>query len=153
MPVTAADGSPLGEVKDVILDPEGRVTHFVIAYGTQPEGESRSEERPDTKSGPGALPPGTASGTAAVAEGRLTVIPWDTAIASLKDGKLVLDGAKLQGAPSFAAHAWPNLHDAAWGAAADAYWHKVVPPPVSAHQGIPVDSTARLRARPTRDGD
>ena len=121
-----------------MLDPEGRVTHFVIAYGTQPE--AGPEEIPDGK-------------PRAVADGRLTVIPWDTAIASLKDGKLVLDGTKLQGAPSFAAREWPNLQDSAWSAAADAYWHKVAPPPESAHRGTPVDSTARLRARPTRDGD
>ncbi len=34
----------MGEVKDIIFDRQGRATHLVIAYGTEPE------------SGPGEIP-------------------------------------------------------------------------------------------------
>jgi sporulation protein YlmC with PRC-barrel domain len=138
MPVTALDGTPLGKVKDVIFDPQGRATHVVIAYDTEPA--AGPEEIPEGK--PRARP-----------DGKLAAVPWDTAIARINGGKLVLDGAKLESAPSFTAQQWPNLQDPAWSANADAYWRKVAPPPASARRNAQVDSTARLRARPTRDGD
>jgi hypothetical protein len=80
-------------------------------------------------------------------------VPWDTILAHITDDHVVLDGANLQGAPSFTPAEWPNLADPAWSSTADAYWRKVARPPAAAHRGAPIDSTARLRARPPRDGD
>ncbi|HEV7137670.1 MAG TPA: PRC-barrel domain-containing protein [Steroidobacteraceae bacterium] len=120
MPVVSADGSPIGEVKDIIFDRHGRATHLVIS------------------SSPG---------------GKLTAMPWDAALASMKDGRLVLDGAKLQSAPGFTSDAWPNLDAPSWSAATDAYWRKAVRAAIAAHPGNPIDSTARQRGRRARDDD
>ncbi len=136
MPVVSVDGSPLGKVKDIIFDPRGRATHVIVAYASGP--------------GPEEIPEGKQK---LEADGRLVAVPWDTAAARINDGKLVLDGTKLQSAPSFAASEWPNLQDPSWSATADAYWHIVAPTPMSAHRNAQIDPTARLRARPTRDGD
>jgi YebC/PmpR family DNA-binding regulatory protein len=50
------------------LSPEGidqdDLELYLIDHGLEEMGESQSDERPDTTSGPGAPPPGTASGTA-----------------------------------------------------------------------------------------
>jgi sporulation protein YlmC with PRC-barrel domain len=129
MPVVSADDSPLGEVKDIIFDSQGRATHVVIAC-----------EEPSTAA-------------ASSPDGKLVALPWETAIARITGGRLVLDNSHLQGAPSFTPEAWPNLDDPAWSVTADAYWRKVVHPPAAVHRGNPVDSTARQRARRTRDGD
>jgi sporulation protein YlmC with PRC-barrel domain len=134
MPVVSADGSSLGEVKDIIFDRQGRATHLVVAYGTAPE----------------AAPEG--SPASAGARGKLTAVPWDAAMASIKDGRLVLESAKLQSAPSFTPDTWPNLDDPAWSAATDTYWRKAVQAAIAAHPGAPIDSTSRRRARPARDG-
>jgi sporulation protein YlmC with PRC-barrel domain len=139
MPVVSADGNPTGEVKDIIFDRQGRATHLVIAYAGAPE------------VGPGETPDEGKSPSSS--DGKLTVIPWDAALASMKDGRLVLDGAKLQDAPSFTPDAWPNLDDPSWSAAADAYWRKAVRAAIAAHPGNPVDSTARQRGRRSREGD
>ncbi len=120
MPVVSGDGSPIGEVKDIIFDRQGRATHLVISSS---------------------------------ADGKLTAMPWDAALAILKDGKLVLDGTKLQGAPGFTADAWPNLDDPRWSAPADAYWRKAVRAAIAAHPGNPIDSTARQRGRRARDNN
>lgn len=125
MPVTSADGTSLGEVKDIIFDRQGRATHVVITYGT-------------------------ASPTQ---DGKLTAMPWDAAMATIKDGRLVLDDAQLQGAPSFTQDTWPNLDDPAWSATTDGYWRKAVQAAIAAHPGAPVDSTSRQRERPPRDGN
>ena len=49
------------------LDPAGidqdDLELYLIDHGLEEMGESRSDERPDTTSGPGGLPPGTASGS------------------------------------------------------------------------------------------
>ena len=116
VPVVSTDGSALGEVKDIIFDRRGRATHLVVAYGSQP----------------GATPD---------PDGKLTAIPWDAAVASMKDGHLVLDGSKLQDAPSFTPDTWPNLDDPAWNATGDAYWRKAVRAAIAAHPGAPIDST------------
>jgi hypothetical protein len=141
MPVVSADGSPLGEVKDVIFDRQGRATHLVIAYGTEPQ--SGPAEIPDD--GKGASSP----------DGKLTAMPWDAAAASMKKGRLVLDEAQLQGAPSFTLDAWPNLDDPSWSAASDSYWRKAVQAAIAAHPGTPIDSPSRARTRHdrNRDGD
>jgi len=137
MPVVSADGSPLGGVKDIIFDRQGRATHLVIAYGMTPD------------AGPGDIAdPGK---PAANADGKLTAMPWDAAVASIKDGRVVLNGTKLQEAPSFTPQGWPNLDDPAWSATADAYWRKAVRAAIAAHPGAPIDSTTRQRARRTRD--
>lgn len=129
MPVVSAEGSPLGEVKDIIFDSLGRATHVVIAYAAQTQAGASS---PD---------------------GRLVAVPWDTAAARITDGHLVLDASNLQGAPSFKPEEWPDLDNPTWSATADAYWRKVALPPLAAHRSLPIDSMARRRARPTRDGD
>lgn len=84
--------------------------------------------------------------------GKLTAMPWDAAMASIKDGRLVLDGAKLQSAPSFTRDAWPNLDDPSWSTTTDTYWRKAVRAAIEANPGAPIDSTSRRRARPSRDG-
>jgi sporulation protein YlmC with PRC-barrel domain len=139
MAVVATDGSSLGDVKDIIFDRQGRATHLVIAYGTQPQ------------TNPAALPNDGAA--APTPDGKLTAMPWDAAMASIKGGQLVLDSAQLQAAPSFAPGTWPNLDDPDWSATADAYWRKAVQAAIAAHPGAPIDSTSRQRARPDRDGE
>ncbi len=128
MPVVAEDGSSLGVVKDIIFDPQGRATHLVVGYAAAP----------------------AAAGTGT--DGKLTALPWDAAMASIRDGQLVLDGAKLQSAPSFTQDAWPNLDDPSWSAATDAYWRKAVRAAIEANPGAPIDSTSRQRGRPPRGG-
>jgi sporulation protein YlmC with PRC-barrel domain len=142
MAVVATDGSSLGDVKDIIFDRQGRATHLVVSYGTSPPASSAAPAAPpsDAESAP---PP----------EGKLTAMPWDAAMASIKDGRLVLDGAQLQSAPSFTQASWPNLDDPAWSDTADAYWRKAVQAAIAAHPGAPIDSPSRQRARPNRDGE
>lgn len=139
MPVVSTDGGPLGAVKDIIFDRQGRATHVVIAYGSQPQ--AAPSDTPD-----GSKP---SSGP----DGKLTAMPWDAAVASMKDGHLVLEGAKLQDAPSFTPDAWPNLDDPAWSISTDTYWRKAVRAAIAAHPGAPIDSTTRQRGRRRRDGD
>jgi sporulation protein YlmC with PRC-barrel domain len=139
MPVVSAEGSPVGEVKDIIFDRQGRATHIVIEYGAEPE------------NGPGEIPDD--GKRPAGADGKLTAMPWDAALASMKDGRLVLDGAKLQGAPSFTSDTWPNLDDSGWSAATDTYWRKAIRAAIAAHPGSPIDSTTRQRGRRSRDND
>lgn len=129
MPVVSADGSPLGEVKDIIFDSQGRATHVVIA-----------DEAPAADGAPNS-------------DEKLVAVPWETALAHISDDHLVLDSAHLANAPSFTPEAWPNLDDPAWSVTADAYWRKVAAPPVTAHGSNPVDSPARQRGRRTRDAD
>ena len=139
MAVVATDGSSLGKVKDIIFDRQGRATHIVIAYSPQP------------KTNPAALPnDGVAAPTA---DGKLTAMPWDAAMASVKGGQLVLDRAQLQAAPSFAPGTGHNLDDPDWNATADAYWRKAVQEAIEAHPGAPIDSPSRSRDRPDRDGE
>ena len=137
MPVVSPDGSPLGDVRDIVFDRLGRATHLVIAYGTAPD------------AGPGDLTdaPKPSPGS----DGKLTAMPWDAAAASIKDGRVVLDGTKLQAAPSFTPQAWPNLEDPGWSGTADAYWRKAVRAAIAAHPGTPIDSTTRQRGRRSRD--
>jgi len=139
MPVVATDGSSLGDVKDIIFDRQGRATHLVVAYGTEPQ------------TSPSALP--NEGEAAPSSDGKLTAMPWDAAMASIKGGQLVLDSAQLQAAPSFTHGTWPDLDDPAWSAAADAYWRKAVQAAIEAHPGAPIDSPSRERARPNRDDE
>ncbi len=140
MAVVSADGSPLGEVKDILFNRQGRATHLVIAYGSEPDAA------PEVIPEPGKPAP------AAVGR-RLAAVPWDAAMASIKGGQLVLGSAALQGAPSFTPDAWPNLDDPSWSAAADAYWRKAVRATIATHPGTPIDSTSRSRSRRARDGN
>jgi sporulation protein YlmC with PRC-barrel domain len=136
IPVMSTAGSPLGEVKDIIFDRQGRATHLVIAYASQPDaapGDAPGDGKP-----------------ASTPEGKLTAMPWDAAVASMKDGRLVLDDSKLQDAPSFTPDAWPNLEDPTWSADTDTYWRKAVRAAIAAHPGAPIDSTDRQRGRRTR---
>ena len=140
MAVVGTDGTSLGKVKDIIFDRQGRATHIVIAYGTQPQ-----------QTNPAALPnDGVATPPA---DGKLTAMPWDAAMASIKDGQLVLDSARLQAAPSYAPGARHNLDDPDWNAPADAYWRKAVQEAIEAHPGAPIDSPSRSRDRPDRDDE
>lgn len=138
MPVVSLEGSALGKVRDIVFDRQGRATHLVIAYGTEPQ------------TGPEAAPDD--GRPAPSPDGKLTAMPWDAAAASIKDGRMVLDGTKLQDAPSFTPDAWPNLDDPAWSATADTYWRKAVRAAIAAHPGNPIDSTSRQRGRRSRDG-
>lgn len=126
MSVVAVDGSALGEVKDIIFDRQGRATHVVISYD---------------------------GATAPASDSKLTAMPWDAAMASIRDSRLLLDDAQLRGAPSFAPDAWPDLDDPAWSATTDAYWRKAVQAAIAAHPGAPIDSTSRQRERPPRDSN
>jgi sporulation protein YlmC with PRC-barrel domain len=149
MPVVSTDGSPLGEVKDIIFDRQGRATHLVIEYGSQPKADDSAGS-----AGQAAVPPDATSSTApSVPDSKLTAVPWDAAVASMKDGQLVLDGAKLQDAPSFTPDAWPNLDDRGWSGNTDSYWRKAVRAAIAAHPGAPIDSTTRQRGRRTRGND
>ncbi len=139
MVVVAANGSSLGEVKDIIFDRQGRATHLVIAYVVE-AGANPGTQPNDVEGAP-------------TADDKLTAMPWDAAMASIKDGELVVDSAQLQGAPSFTTDSWPNLDDPAWSATADAYWRKAVRAAIAANPGAPIDSTSRQRARPNRDGE
>lgn len=139
MAVVSGDGSTLGAVKDIIFDRQGRATHVVVAYGREPP--IGPTETPDA-----ATPESTP-------DGKLTAMPWDAAMASIKDGRLVLNGTKLQEAPSFRPGEWPNLDDRGWSATTDDYWRKVVRANVAAHPGAPIDSTTRQRGRRSRDGE
>ena len=137
-PVVSAAGSPLGEVTDIIFDRQGRATHLVIAYASRPDaapGDAPGDSKP-----------------ASTPDGKLTAIPWDAAIASMKNGHLVLEDSKLQDAPSFTTDAWPNLDDPAWSVGTDTYWRKAVQAAIAAHPGAPIDSTDRHRGRRTRSG-
>ena len=139
MAVVGTDGTSLGKVKDIIFDRQGRATHIVIAYGKQPP------------TNPAALPnDGTAGPTP---DGKLTAMPWDAAMASIKGGQLVLDSAQLQAAPSYAPGTRHNLDDPDWNAPADAYWRKAVQEAIEAHPGAPIDSPSRSRDRPDRDDE
>ncbi|MDE2261114.1 MAG: PRC-barrel domain-containing protein [Gammaproteobacteria bacterium] len=138
MPVVSTDGSPVGEVKDIIFDRQGRATHMVVAFDTEPQ------------TGPAAIPDD--GKPASSPAGKLTAMPWDAALASIKDGRVVLDGTKLQGAPSFTPDAWPNLDDPSWSATTDTYWRKAVRAAIAAHPGSPIDSTERQRGRRARGG-
>jgi hypothetical protein len=138
MPVAAADGSALGAVKDIIFDRRGRATHVVIAYGAAPQAN------------PQALPNDV--GTTPAADSKLTAMPWDAAMACIKGGRLLLDDAQLQSAPSFTPDTWPNFDDPGWSETTDAYWRKAVQAAIAAHPGAPIDSTSRQRERRPRDG-
>jgi hypothetical protein len=129
----------LGGVKDVIFDRQGHATHLVIAYGTAPDA-GPTDTTDQSKPTP-------------TPDGKLTAMPWDAAVASIKQGRVVLDGAKLQDAPSFTPQEWPNLDDASWSATADSYWRKAVKAAIAAHPGAPIDSTARQRSRRSRDSE
>ena len=137
MLVVSSDGSPLGAITDIVFDRQGRATHLVIAYDTEPQ------------AGPPQIPDD--GKPLPTPNGKLTAMPWDAAVASIKSGRLVLDPAQLQSAPSFTPGAWPNLDDPAWSASADAYWRKAVRAAIAAHPGAPIDSTMRQRGRPARD--
>lgn len=136
MPVVSTDGSPLGDVKDIVFDQQGRATHLVISYASAPDAS------PGDVTDPAKPAPSL--------DGKLTAMPWDAAAASIKEGRVVLDGTKLQDAPSFTPQAWPNLDNPAWSVTADAYWRKAVRAAIAAHPGAPIDSTTRQRARRSR---
>src|SRR6185312_13685468 len=139
MRVVSGDGSPLGQVKDIIFDRQGQATHVVVAYaGATPIGPAETPDATTPESAPDA---------------KLTAMPWDAAMASIKDGRLVLNGAKLEQAPSFRPGEWPNLDDRDWSSTADDYWRKVVRANLAAHPGAPIDSTLRQRGRRTRGGE
>ena len=141
MPVVSQDGTPLGQVKDIIFDRQGQATHVVLAYAGEPP------------IGPAETPDATTADPDSGSGEKLTAMPWDAAMASIKDGRLVLDGTKLQQAPSFKPGEWPNLDGRGWSTAADDYWRKVVRANVAAHPGAPIDSTARQRGRRARSSE
>lgn len=70
--------------------------------------------------------------------GKLVAIPWRIAMPRIHSGILVLNQARLSGAPSFTPGTRPDVSDPSWSATADAYWT------------TPVDSMSRSRSRPGR---
>src|SRR5579883_924264 len=52
MPVISAEGSPVGEVKDIVFDRQGRATHLVIEYS--PPGSAPGAGPDDGQPPPGA---------------------------------------------------------------------------------------------------
>ena len=70
--------------------------------------------------------------------GKRVAIPWRIAMPRIHSGILVLNQARLGGAPSFTPDTWPDVSDPSWSAAADAYWT------------TPVDSMSRSRTRSGR---
>jgi sporulation protein YlmC with PRC-barrel domain len=93
MGVQTPAGDKLGNVKDVILDNNGMATHVVVSYG-------------------GALGVGT----------KLAALPWSTANSLTQGNKLVIDRARLEGAPTFEENRWPDMTSHSWSAEADSYW-------------------------------
>jgi len=103
MPVETRSGEVLGQIQDIVFNSNGRATDVIVTYG---------------KGGPDA---------------KLVAIPWQTAVSDIHHGSLVLDAARLKGAPSFELGSWPDIRDPSWSATADAYWT------------VPIDSTSRSR--------
>jgi sporulation protein YlmC with PRC-barrel domain len=69
--VTGQDGATIGEVKDLILDEQGKVTHAVISHG----------------------------GTAGI-NARQVAIPWDSVVGMVRNDSIVIDRKQLQSAPA-----------------------------------------------------
>ena len=70
--------------------------------------------------------------------GTLVAIPWRIAMPRIHGGILMLNQARLSGAPSFTPGTWPDVSVPSWSATADAYWT------------TPVDSMSRSRTRSGR---
>lgn len=70
--------------------------------------------------------------------GKLVAVPWRIAVSRMHDGILVLNKERLNGAPSFAPDAWPDVSNPSWSASADSYWT------------TPIDSPSRARGRRPR---
>lgn len=91
--VQTSEGDAIGEVKDVIVDKNGQVTHAVISHG----------------------------GTMGVGA-KLTAVPWSVVGSMMQGDRLVMDQASLERAPSFSDGEWPNMTTSTWSSDADSYW-------------------------------
>jgi sporulation protein YlmC with PRC-barrel domain len=90
--VRDSQGETLGEVKDIIVDPQtGTITHAVIAQSGADSAQ-------------------------------LLAVPWKTLQPMMREGWVTIDQARLKQAPAFESGQWPNLSNNDWSTEADRYW-------------------------------
>lgn len=93
--VSGQDGATIGEVKDLILDEQGKVTHAVISHG----------------------------GTAGI-NARQVAIPWDSVVGMVRNDRIVIDRAQLQSAPALP-EAPSDFTSRDWSREFDRYWQRL----------------------------
>jgi sporulation protein YlmC with PRC-barrel domain len=91
--IESSKGEMLGEVKDVVLDRSGKVTHALVSY----------------------------QGSAG-ARLRVAAVPWDALSSMMRGDSIVMERSRLQGAPSFEEQQPPNFASETWSREADRYW-------------------------------
>lgn len=101
MHVQSPQGEQLGQVQDVIIDANGKVTHAIV-------------ERTGARDSTGTT--GGASTTERVA------LPWDTVHSMMQGHTIVLDRSRLDGAPKFDESTLTSGGD--WNSTADSYWRR-----------------------------
>lgn len=104
MHVQSPQGEQLGQVQDVIIDANGRVTHAII----ERSGASGSA--------------GTTGTTGASRTAERVALPWDTAHSMMQGHTIVLDRSRLEGAPKFDESNLTSGGD--WNSASDSYWRR-----------------------------
>jgi sporulation protein YlmC with PRC-barrel domain len=92
--IYSRDGDKVGEIKDLVLDEAGTVTHAILSHG-----------------GIGGL------GTRQVA------IPWQALKDRIRGNRIVLDRSRLEGAPALPEDD-PHLTRRSWSGETDRYWER-----------------------------
>lgn len=72
-------------------------------------------------------------------KGGKTAVPYATAISTMRDGTIVLDRARLEGAPRVQDSQLQNHSDLSWERQADEYWSRRGAPPESEQHPSPSD--------------
>ena len=86
--VRTRGGEKVGDIRDLVLDDQGRVVLAIVSSG-------------------GLLGLGD----------RLHAVPWDLLAAGEHDDRILgIDKARLEAAPGFSSRTWPNLNDERWQA-------------------------------------
>jgi sporulation protein YlmC with PRC-barrel domain len=86
--VRTRSGEKVGDIRDLVLDDQGRVVLAIVSSG-------------------GLLGLGD----------RLHAVPWDLLAAGDRDDRVIgIDKARLALAPGFSSRTWPNLNDERWQA-------------------------------------
>jgi sporulation protein YlmC with PRC-barrel domain len=120
--VENAQGEDLGQIEDVVLDPQdGRVAYAVLSFG----------------------------GILGVGE-KYFAIPWSALTAKAgEDDTLILsvDKEKLKNAPGFNKNSWPNMADRTWGKEIHSYYG--VPPYWEGRQAMRQDTPSSTASRPS----
>jgi sporulation protein YlmC with PRC-barrel domain len=81
-------GEKVGEIRDLVLDDQGRIVLAIVSSG----------------------------GLLGVGD-RLHAVPWDLLAAGERDDRILgIDKARLDAAPGFSSRTWPNLNDERWQA-------------------------------------